>query len=126
MWAFSKPMMQHASMIDKNFELVSRAELDETRAHDIGTSIAAFLAALCSAKFDMTGCEMAYQPSVDAIGIRLPDIPDTLFGASGADPVTIANVVAKQLASRGYMQDDGTKIVDMALLLGEEASIPKV
>ena len=118
--------LMHSTMIDKNFTLVSRAELDETRAHDIGTSIAAFLAALCSAKLNMTGCELSYHPSVDAIGIRLPDIPDTLVSASGVNPVLIANVVSKQLASRGYMQDDGTEIVDMTLLLGQEASIPKV
>ena len=118
--------LMHSTMLDKNFTLISRAELDETRAHDIGTSIAAFLAALYSAGFDMKGCEMAYHPAADAIGIRLPNISDTLFGASHVNPVTIANVVSKQLASRGYMQDDGTKIVDMALLLGKEASIPKV
>ena len=111
----------HSTQIDKNFTLVSRAELDNTRAFDVGTSIAAVIGALCSAKFDMTGCEMAYHPEVDAIGIRLPGIPDTLIHAGGANPVAIANVVTEQLRSRGYVQDDGTMIVDMDLLLGQRS-----
>ena len=114
--------LMHATVIDKNFELVSRAELDETRARDIGTSIAAFIGALCSAGFDMTGCEIAYHPVVDAIGIRLPNIPDTLIHAGGADPAAIANVVTAQLQSRGYVQDDGGSIVDMDRLLEKTTS----
>ena len=116
----------HAQLHGQNYTMVSNAELAERRAYDVGTSVAAVLGALCSAKVDMTGCQLAYYPEFDAIGIRLDAIGDTLIHAGGADPAVIANVVAKQLASRGYMQDDGTKIVDMALLLGEEASIPKV
>ena len=65
---------------------------------------------------------MAYHPEVDAIGIRLPGIPDTLIHAGGANPVAIANVVTEQLRSRGYVQDDGTMIVDMDLLLGQRVS----
>ena len=113
--------LMHSTMIDKNFTLVSNAELAERRAYDVGTSIAAILGALCSAKVDMTGCELAYHPAVDAIGIRLPDIPDTLIHAGSADPAAIANVVTEQLRSRGYIQDDGGSIVDMDLLLGETA-----
>ena len=122
----SAVQLMHATMIDKNFKLISRTELDETRAYDIGTSCAAVIAALCSAHINMKGCELSYLPVVDAICIRLPDIPDTLIHAGGANPVAIANVIGEQLASRGYMQDDGTKFVDMDQLLGAKvgASTP--
>ena len=118
--------LMHSTLIDENYTLASkaeleaqRAEIDANRAFDIGTAIAAFLSVVCAAKIDMRGCEMAYLPAVDAIAISLPDIPDTLFHAAGADPVTIANVATEQLLSRGYVQDDGTRIVDMDRLLGE-------
>ena len=76
-------------------------------------------------KFDMTGCEMAYHPAVDAIAVfvlpKIPDAPDTLIHAGKARTLLEqcnANVVHEaQLASRGYVQDDGTwKLPDMALL----------
>ena len=104
--------------------MVSNAELAERRAYDVGTSVAAVLGALCSAKVDMTGCQLAYYPEFDAIGIRLDAIGDTLIHAGGADPAVIANVVTKQLRSRGYLQDDGagTVVVDMDQILGKTTS----
>ena len=107
----------HAQLHSNSYTVVSNVELAERRAYDVGTSIAAILSALCSAKVDMTGCQLAYHPAVDAIGIRLDAIPDTLIHAGGADPAAIANVVADQLHSRGYLQDDGTVFVDMDQLL---------
>ena len=65
----------------------------------------------------MSGCLLSYLPAVDAICVSLDAIPDTLIHAGGADPTAIANVIAKQLRSRGYMQDDGTVFVDMDQLL---------
>ena len=109
----------HSTQIDKNFTLVSRAELDNTRAFDVGTSIAAVIGALCSAKFDMTGCEMAYHPEVDAIGIRMDAIDDVLIFNGGAAPAQIANVVTQVLRERGYLKDDGTDVVDMEQILGK-------
>ena len=113
----SVPLL-HAQMHSKSYTLVSNAELAERRAYDVGTSIAAILGALCSAKVDMTVCELAYLPEVDAISIRLASIPDTLIHAGGADPAAIGNVVTDQLHSRGYLQDDGAVFVDMEKLLG--------
>ena len=65
----------------------------------------------------MSGCLLSYLPAVDAICVSLDAIPDTLIHAGGADPTAIANVIAKQLRSGGYMQDDGTVFVDMDQLL---------
>ena len=84
----------------------------------MGTCIAAILGALCSAKVDMSGCQLAYLPQVDAINVRMDSIPDILVHAGGADPAAIANVVTEQLRSRGYIQDDGTVFVDMDQILG--------
>ena len=100
------------------YTMVSDAELAERRAHDVGTCIAAILGALCSAKVDMSGCQLAYLPQVDAINVRMDSIPDILVHAGGADPAAIANVVTEQLRSRGYIQDDGTVFVDMDQILG--------
>ena len=100
------------------YTMVSDAELAERRAHDVGTCIAAILSALCSAKVDMSGCQLAYLPQVDAINVRMDSIPDILVHAGGADPAAIANVVTEQLRSRGYIQDDGTVFVDMDQILG--------
>ena len=114
----------HAQLHGQNYTMVSNAELAERRAYDVGTSVAAVLGALCSAKVDMTGCQLAYYPEFDAIGIRLDAIGDTLIHAGGADPAVIANVVTKQLRSRGYLQDDGagTVVVDMDQILGKTTS----
>ena len=101
------------------YTMVSDAELAERRAHDVGTCIAAILGALCSAKVDMSGCQLAYLPQVDAIDVRMDSIPDILVHAGGADPAAIANVVTEQLRSRGYIQDDGTVFVDMDQILGK-------
>ena len=111
------PLM-YATMIDKNFTLVSNAELAETRAYDVGTSIAVILGVLYSAKVDMTGCQLRYLPEVDAISIHLDAIGDNFIHAGGAAPASIANVVKDQLVSRGYLGDGGTVVVDMDLLLG--------
>ena len=107
----------HAVTLGK-YNLVSDAEVAERRAYDVGTSIAAILGALCSAKVDMSGCQLGYLPEVDAISIRMDAVADILIHAGGADPAAIANVVADQLRSRGYMQDDGTVFVDMDQILG--------
>ena len=107
----------HAVTLGK-YTMVSDAELAERRAHDVGTCIAAILGALCSAKVDMSGCQLAYLPQVDAINVRMDSIPDILVHAGGADPAAIANVVTEQLRSRGYIQDDGTVFVDMDQILG--------
>ena len=56
----------------------------------------------------MSGCLLSYLPVVDAICVSLDAVPDTLIHAGGADPAAIANVIAEQLRSRGYIQDDGT------------------
>ena len=112
------PLM-HATMISKRFTMVSNAELAERRAYDVGTSIAAILGALASAKVDMSGCQLRYLPEVDAIGIRLDAVPDILIHAGGADPAMIGNVVKDQLVSRGYIRDGGTVVVDMDQLLGK-------
>ena len=111
------PLM-HATMISKKFTLVSNTKLAETRAYDVGTSIAAILGALCSAKVDMSGCQLRYLPEVDAISVHLDAISDTLIHAGGADPASIANVVKNQLRNRGYLGDGGTVVVDMEKLLG--------
>ena len=108
----------HAQLHGQNYTMVSNAELAERRAYDVGTSVAAVLGALCSAKVDMTGCQLAYYPEFDAICVSLDAVPDTLIHAGGADPAAIANVIAKQLRSRGYLKDDGTVFVDMDQLLG--------
>ena len=100
------------------YNVVSYAAQLGERAQDVGTSIAAILGALCLAKVDMSGCQLGYHPSVDAITIRLDATGDILVHAGGADPARIANVVKTQLLSGGYLQDDGTVIVDMEKLLG--------
>jgi hypothetical protein len=107
----------HAVTLGK-YNLVSDAEVAERRAYDVGTSIAVILGALCSAKVDMTGCQLGYLPEVDAISIRLDAVPDILIHAGGADPAMIANIVKTQLLAGGYLQDDGTVLVDMEKLLG--------
>ena len=107
----------HAVTLGK-YTMVSDAEVAERRAHGVGTCIAAILGALCSAKVDMSGCQLAYLPQVDAINVRMDSIPDILVHAGGADPAAIANVVTEQLRSRGYIQDDGTVFVDMDQILG--------
>ena len=114
----------HAQLHGQNYTMVSNAELAERRAYDVGTSVAAVLGALCSAKVDMTGCQLAYYPEFDAICVSLDAIPDTLIHAWGADPAMIANVVSDQLRSRGYLQDDGagTVVVDMDQILGKTTS----
>ena len=101
------------------YNVVAYAEQLEQRAQDVGTSIAATLGALCLAKVDMTGCQLGYHSAVDAISIRLDATGDMLIHhAGGADPARIANVVKTQLLERGYLQDDGTVVVDMDQLLG--------
>ena len=102
------------------YNVVSYAEQLEQRTHDVGTSIAAILGALCSAKVDMAGCQLLYLPEVDGMGIRLDAVDDIIFvHAGGADPAAIGNVVTDQLRSRGYLADDGTGtvVVDMDQLL---------
>ena len=118
--------LMHSTMIDKNFTLVSNAEIAERKAYDVGNCIAIVLATLCSAKVDMTGCQLAYYPEVDAIGIRLDAIGDTLIYTAGSSPSLIANVVNQVLRERGYLKDDGTDVVDMEQLFSGEAPIPKM
>ena len=100
------------------YNVVAYAEQLEQRAQDVGTSIAAILGALCLAKVDMSGCQLGYHSGVDVISIRLDATGDILIHAGGADPALIANVVKTQLLERGYLQDDGTVLVDMERLLG--------
>ena len=100
------------------YNVVSYAEQLEQRAQDVGTSIAAILGGLSSAKMDMSGCQLGYLPAVDAITIRLDATDDFLIHAGGADPAMIANVVKTQLLERGYLQDDRTVLVDMEKLIG--------
>ena len=100
------------------YNVVAYAEQLEQRAKDVGTSIAAILGALCLAKVDMSGCQLGYHSGVDVISIRLDATGDILIHAGGADPALIANVVKTQLLERGYLQDDGTVLVDMERLLG--------
>ncbi len=100
------------------YNVVSYAAQLEQRAQDVGTSIAAIVGALCLAKVDMRGCQLGYHPSVDAITIRLDATGDILIHAGGADPAMIANIVKTQLLAGGYLQDDGTVLVDMEKLLG--------
>ena len=100
------------------YHLLSHAEILEQRAQDVGTSIAAILGALCSAKVSMSGCLLSYLPVVDAICISLDAVPDNHIHAGGADPAAIANVITKQLRERRYLKDDGTVLVDMEKLLG--------
>ena len=99
------------------YNLVSDAEVAERRAYDLGGGIATMLAALYSAKVDMSGCQLGYIEEVEAIVIRLDATGDIFMPIGGLDPAMIANVIAEQLRSRGYMQDDGTVIVDMDQLL---------
>ena len=110
----------HAVTLGK-YNLVSDAMVAEQRAYDVGTSIAAILGALCSAKVDMAGCQLGYLPEVEAMGIRLDAVDDIILvhAGGGADPAAIGNVVADQLRSRGYLVDDGTGtvVVDMDQLL---------
>ena len=118
--------LMHATMLDKKFTLVSNAEIVERRAYDVGNCIAIVLATLCLAKISMAGCQLAYYPEVDAIGIRLDAIGDTLIYTSGADPALIANVVSQVLRERGYIKDDGSDVVDMKQLFRGEAPLPKM
>ena len=105
------------------YHLLSHAELLEQRAQDVGTSIAAILGALCRAQVSMAGCQLAYYPEVDAVGIRLDAIGDTLINCGGADPAAVANVVTERLREKGYLQgDDGAQFVDMDQLLQRTTS----
>ena len=76
------------------------------------------LAALYSAKVDMSGCQLGYLPEVEAIAIRLDATGDIFMPIGGLDPAVIANIVKAQLLNRGYLKEDGTVIVDMDKLLG--------
>ena len=106
---------------------MSNAEIVERHAYDVGNCIAIVLATLCLAKISMAGCQLAYYPEVDAIGIRLDAIGDTLiYTCGGADPALIANVVSQVLRERGYIKDDGSDVVDMKQLFRGEAPIPKM
>ena len=108
----------HAVTLGK-YNLVSDAEVAERRAYDLGGAIATMLAALCSAKVVMSGCQLGYLPEVEAIAIRLDATGDIFMPIGGLDPVMIANVVKAQLLDRGYpTTDDGTVLVDMEKLLG--------
>ena len=107
----------HAVTLGK-YNLVSDAEVAERRAFDLGGAIATMLAALCSAKVDMSGCQLGYLPEVEAIAIRLDATGDIFIPIDGLDPAVIANIVKTQLLNRGYLKEDGTVIVDMDKLLG--------
>ena len=111
------PILHAVTLGDYN--LVSDAEIAESRAFDLGGAIATMLAALCSAKVDMSGCQLGYLPEVEAIAIRLDATGDILMPIGGLDPAMIANIVKAQLLDRGYLKEDGTLIVDMDKLLGE-------
>ena len=111
------PILHAVTLGDYN--LVSDAEIAESRAFDLGGAIATMLAALCSAKVDMSGCQLGYLPEVEAIAIRLDATGDILMPIGGLDPAMIANIVKAQLLDRGYLKEDGTVIVDMDKLLGE-------
>ncbi len=100
------------------YNVVSYAAQLEQRAQDVGQSIATILGALCLAKVNMSGCQLGYHPSVDAITIRLDATGDILIHAGGADPAAIANVVKSHLLEHGYLNDDGTVLIDMEKLLG--------
>ena len=115
--------LMHSTMMDKNFTLVSNREIIDRRAYDVGNCVAIVLATLCSAKVSMAGCQLAYFPEVDAIGIKMDAIDDVLIYTGGADPAAIANVVTDQLRTRGYLQgDDGAQFVDMDQLLQRTTS----
>ena len=101
------------------YNLVSDAEVAERRAYDLGGGIATMLAALYSAKVDMSGCQLGYIEEVEAIVIRLEATGDILIPIIGLDPALIANIIKTQLINRGYLKDAGTVIVDMDKLLGE-------
>ena len=75
----------HAHVLG-GYHLLSHAERLEHRAYDVGTSIAAILGALCLAKVNMSGCQLGYHPTVDAISIRLNATGDILVHAGGAGP----------------------------------------
>ena len=107
----------HAVTLGK-YNLVSDAEVAERRAFDLGGAIATMLAALCSAKVDMSGCQLGYLPEVEAIAIHLDATGDIFMPIGGLDPAVIANIVKAQLLNRGYLKEDGTVIVDMDKLLG--------
>ena len=100
------------------YNVVSYAAQLEQRAQDVGTCIAAILGALCLAKVNMSGCQLGYHPSVDAITIRLDTTGDILIHAGGADPAMVANIVTSQLLKGGYINNDGTVLVNMDKLLG--------
>ena len=84
------------------YNVVSYAEQLEQRIHDVGSSIAAVIGALCSDRVDMAGCQLGYLPEVDAMGsppgrrCRHHSRP-----RRGGDPAAIGNVVAEQLAETG-------------------------
>ena len=116
------PLMHHA-MIGKGYKLWSNAEIAEQRANATGNCVATVLTTLCRAQVSMAGCELAYYPEVDAIGIRLDAIGDTLINCGGADPAAVANVVTERLREKGYLQGDGgAQFVDMDQLLQRTAS----
>ena len=103
-----------------NYRLVSDEDVAKLTAYDIGTAIASTLGALCQAKVNMEGCQMGYHADpVDAISIRTHGMDNPiLMSARGADPALIANIVKTQLFDRGYLNDDGTVVVDMEKMLG--------
>ena len=100
------------------YNVVSYAAQLEQRAQDVGTCIATILGALCLAKVNMSGCQLGYHPPVDAITIRLDTTRDILIHAGGADPAMVANIVTSQLLKGGYINNDGTVLVNMDKLLG--------
>ena len=106
----------HAVTIGK-YNLVSDDQVAERRAWDIGSAIATMLAALYSAKVDMSGCQLGYLSEVEAIAIRLDATGDIFMPIIGLDPALIANIIKTQLINRGYLKDDGTVFVDMDQLL---------
>ena len=91
----------HHAMIGKGYKLWSNAEIAEQRANATGNCVATVLTTLCRAQVSMAGCELAYYPEVDAIGIRLDAIGDTLINCGGADPAAVANVVTERLRRKG-------------------------
>ena len=115
------PLLHAVTLGDYN--LVSDAMVAEQRANATGNCIATVLTALCRAQVSMAGCQLAYYPEVDAVGIRLDAIGDTLINCGGADPAAVANVVTERLREKGYLQgDDGAQFVDMDQLLQRTTS----
>ena len=67
------------------------AEIAEQRANATGYCVAyGSRLPYARAQVSMAGCQLAYYPEVDAIGIRLDAIGDTLMNCGGADPAAVA------------------------------------